>query len=248
MGNSRSSPPPPPPPNRTQEINRGKELIKYLKGDISNNQNKLTQLLESYKAKRDEIKKYNNNLIPELREKYKKELTELNAEIASLKQQYIYDVNELARLIKELAKYTNDNDIIKSVNEVKKTNLSNMNKSNDGLQINIAESTNEYYNLIKNENTSVITNLEIRASDVENIKPEYIIRSTKYLEYLNNVFFFIYYLLVFLFAYFLNAKPKPMKIKAILIGILLLFPFFIYSFQDNLNSLYHNLYYFFFVN
>jgi hypothetical protein len=73
-------------------------------------------------------------------------------------------------------------------------------------------------------------------------KPKYLEQTSSTLKFINNIVFIVYYFLIFVLMIFLYDKEITFSSKAILIIILLLFPFFITELQDNFKTLYFNLF------
>jgi uncharacterized phage infection (PIP) family protein YhgE len=236
-------------PDYTSKINDLKKQVNEKFINLKNVSDKLTNLFNQYASKKNDINDYNKK-IPELVSKNAIEYANLKDEIDILTLKYNNYADELNKLNQQLQDIINadNNQIILNTYTQKTINSTNANI--DSLKKKIGQETVNKYPEIKRENSQLESTLdkELNRKSMEIVKPEYKIRSTQYLDFFNNILFFIYYGLVFFFAYILSGKPMSLKIKLLLIFVFILFPFFIYSFQDNLNSLYHNIYKFLFVN
>jgi len=108
---------------------------------------------------------------------------------------------------------------------------------------------NQYYDAIVNENklltnqtTTDFLNEKTDNQDVEDQRSSYLNLSNLNLRYINNVLFGIYLLLFIVLAYLIYSKNMPWKGKLAILLLLLLYPFFISSLQDNLRFLYNFLF------
>jgi len=237
-------------PNYTNDINDLKEKVNEKFDDLNIVADQLTNLFDKYAIKKNEMNDYNNKKIPELISKNAVEYANLKDEIDMLTLKYNHYSDELNKLNQQLQDIINadNNEVI--LNSYVKTRIDATESNLHTIKEKIMKETLKHYPLIKDENSRLKSNLDKNHNDesLKTVKQEYKIRSTQYLESMNNILFFTYYVLVFIFVYILSGKVMLLKMKLLLISVLLLFPFFIYSFQDNLNTLYHKFYKFLFVN
>jgi hypothetical protein len=102
---------------------------------------------------------------------------------------------------------------------------------------------NIYYS-IKNENSNINKNIDIYnvSMSKNGQKYKYTIQQLNEIEDINTVFFIIYYLLFIAFCYIVFYKNISKKIKLLLFFLFLLYPFFVYSLETLIYTIFNNIY------
>jgi len=209
--------------------------------ELDNNIKTANDLINDYIGKLSTINYYTTNLIPNRKNDYERENNNLKSEIERLQREYkrLKGIDD-----QTLEVLRNNHDKENTVTSGIKTTLTSIYNylfSKEMVATSIYQNKAKYYARIVGENNYLnnLSNENIDELTTNDVKPEYLKNSRLFLRYLNNVFFGIYYILVFILAYFLYFKSISNIAKFLLILILLLFPFFITNLQDNLRFLYN---------
>jgi hypothetical protein len=107
----------------------------------------------------------------------------------------------------------------------------------------------QYYFGIQKQNkhvtNSLTTNNVVEEKDKRDVDlqvSKYLASSTTFLRFFNNILFGFYLILLVVLGYLLYIHSMPWKAKLILFTLLLLYPFYISSLQDNMRFLYNFLF------
>jgi hypothetical protein len=196
---------------------------------------------------RDSIKKINNDL--------SKTNVNLNLEKTQIVNDNTSIINDWSNINTGVqTSITNQNSLkdenIKTINDDDKTIFEKKDEINF-LKKNILYNTlfdintkkNIYYS-IKNENSNINKNIDIYNGSISKNgqKYKYTIQQLNEIEDINTVFFIIYYLLFIAFCYIVFYKNISKKIKLLLFFLFLLYPFFVYSLETLIYTIFNNIY------
>jgi hypothetical protein len=204
---------------KIDQLTRERDSIKKINNDLSKtNINLKKERNRINKVNKRKIKRWNNKNIGV--------------------QDSIDDQNELKD---ENIKTINDDD--KTIFE-KKDEINFLKKNilyNTLFDINTKK--NIYYS-IKNENSNINKNIDIYNGSISKNgqKYKYTIQQLNEIEDINTVFFIIYYFLFIVFCYIVFYKNISKKIKFLLFLLFLLYPFFVYSLETLIYTIFNNIY------
>jgi hypothetical protein len=244
-GNSRPSPPPPPPCPRARDLTGA---LSSVKNNINNLINRLTNE-KSYAISAINTKANNTNIYTDyINNKIPGRLNDYENEKRDLLKKRDNKIIEKNNIMEE---YNNNREVLKKSNDINVDEIMNLNDVKDIayseaykhniLKKSIIVTTEQYYDAVRAEN-NMLDNNKIQSLDnysTDNSKSFYILNTSDSIRFVNNIMFIIYYLLILILVYFMYNKNIHIYSKLILFLLLLLYPFFITEFQDNLRYVYH---------
>jgi len=250
MGNNNSSPspppsPPPPGPDLTFEINNRKSSIKKNIDSINNERDYTTNVANEMANYTNTFLDYATNKIPRILSEYRSEtmnlVNERNYKIGEENSIKLL-INANLEILKTSTKDNLDQTTIMNdhIEEVYQDTY-----NNNVIDKSIIATSEQYYDALHSENSMLNNNMKQTLDNysADTNKPKYLEDTASTLKFINNIVFIMYYFLIFVLVFFLYDKEIPFSSKAILVIILLLFPFFITELQDNLKTLYFKFIY-----